>query len=127
MKGDKGDSGPAGPKGDTGSAGPKGDTGPQGAAGTNATPMFYELVSAKVVTAGTKVPVTFTKRYTSPPTVLPNAVWSGDQMLIGQASEITTTGCNVTVKQSVGTLLLNGSPFGNAPQNAIASMFVIGN
>ncbi|HCJ9394981.1 TPA: hypothetical protein NV922_001287 [Escherichia coli] len=62
-----------------------------------------------------------------PPIVTPNPVWNGDQVVMGQASEITTTGCKVIVKQSVGTLILNGSPFGNAPANVTASMFVIGN
>ena len=123
----KGENGAAGPAGPQGIKGDIGATGPQGPAGTNATPVYNELVSAKVVTPGTKVSVTFVRKYATPPTVLPNPVWSGDQMVIGQASDITTTGCSVTVKQSVGTLLLNGSPFGNAPANAVASMFVIGN
>lgn len=50
----------------------------------------------------------------------------GNQMVSGVATEITTTGCNVTVKQSVGTLLLNGSPFGDAPVGVSCRMLVIG-
>lgn len=115
---------PQGMPGDTGAQGP---AGPQGPAGTNATPVNFETVSAKVVTAGTTVSVTFAKKYTVPPIVTPNPVWNGDQVVIAQASEVTTTGCKVIVKQSVGTLILNGSPFGNAPANVTASMFVIGN
>lgn len=86
-----------------------------------------EVVEGKVVTAGQKVAIKFAKTYASPPAVAPNAIWSGSQEVLGQASEITTTGCNVTVMQSTGTLLLNGSPFGNAPAGTTFRMLVIGN
>lgn len=134
-KGDTGLAGPQGPqglKGDTGAQGPqgpagaKGDTGAQGLPGVNATPVLFETVSGRVVSPGIKVAITFTKKYTSPPQVKPDPVWNGEQVVMGQASDITTTGCNVLVKQSVGTLLLNGSPFGNAPANTNFNMFIIG-
>lgn len=128
--GQKGDTGAQGVKGDTGATGPKGDTGPQGpqgVPGANATPTLFETVESKVVTAGTKVAIKFTKAFTAPPIVQPSPIWNGTQMIIGQASEITTTGCNVTVMQSRGTLLLTTGPFENASANAAFRMFVIGN
>lgn len=126
----KGDTGAQGVKGDTGATGPKGDTGPQGpqgVPGANATPNLFEIVESKVVTAGAKVAIKFTKAFTAPPIVQPSPIWNGTQMIIGQASEITTTGCNVTVMQSRGTLLLTTGPFENAAANAAFRMFVIGN
>jgi len=96
-------------------------------AGASATPANFETLVSKVVAAGTPVNVTFAKKYSVPPVVLPNPIWNGDQLVMGQASDITVTGCKVIVKQSVGTLLLNGSPFNNAPKDASFSMFVIGN
>ncbi|MEN4544898.1 hypothetical protein [Pantoea agglomerans] len=126
----KGDTGAQGVKGDTGAMGPKGDTGPQGpqgVPGANATPTLFETVESKVVTAGTKVAIKFTKAFTAPPIVQPSPIWNGTQMIIGQASEITTSGCNVTVMQSRGTLLLTTGPFENAAANAAFRMFVIGN
>lgn len=85
-----------------------------------------EVVEGKVVTAGQKVAIKFAKSYTAPPAVVSNSIWSGSQEVLGQASEITTTGCNVTVMQSTGTLLLNGSPFGTAPAGTTFRMLVIG-
>lgn len=100
---------------------------PKGDAGTNATPVQFEVVSGAVVTAGQKVAITFAKKYSTPPVVLPNAIWNGQQLIQGQASEITTTGCNVTVMQSRGTLLLSSGSFESAAAKAAFSMFVIGN
>lgn len=85
-----------------------------------------EVVEGKVVTAGQKVAVKFSKSYATPPAVVPNSIWVGSQEVLGQASEITITGCNVTVMQSTGTLLLNGSPFGTAPAGTTFRMLVIG-
>lgn len=85
-----------------------------------------EEVSGKVVTAGTKVSVKFAKTYSAPPFVLPSATWNGAQMVTGEASNITAIGCDVTVMQSTGTLLLNGSPFGAAPAGASFKMVIIG-
>lgn len=128
--GAKGDTGAQGVKGDTGATGPKGDTGPQGQQGlpgTNATPTLFEIVESKVVTAGTKVTIKFTKSFSAPPIVQPSPIWNGTQMVIGQASEVTTTGCNVTVMQSRGTLLLTSGPFEVATTGVNFRMFVIGN
>lgn len=83
-----------------------------------------EVVEGKVVTAGQKVAVKFAKTYPAPPAVTPSSIWVGQQEVIGQASDITTTGCNVIVMQSTGTLLLNGSPFGNAPAGTTFRMLV---
>lgn len=141
-KGDTGLTGPAGPKGDSGAkgetgavgpqgtkgdAGAKGDTGSQGLPGTNATPTLFEVVESKVITAGTKVAVKFTKAFTAAPVVQPSPIWNGTQMVIGQASEVTMTGCNVTVMQSRGTLLLTSGPFEVAAAGVTFRMFVIGN
>lgn len=126
----KGDTGAQGVKGDTGATGPKGDTGPQGQQGlpgTNATPTLFEIVESKVVTAGTKVAIKFTKSFAAPPIVQPSPIWNGTQMVIGQASEVTITGCNVTVMQSRGTLLLTSGPFEVAAAGVTFRMFVIGN
>lgn len=114
------------PQGMPGAAGAQGPQGPQGIAGANATPVVFEVIESKVITAGQKVAVTFAKKYASAPTVIPNPIWAGQQMTIGQASEVTLTGCNVTVMQSTGTLILNGSPFGNAPAGTTFRMLVIG-
>jgi len=99
---------------------PKGDT------GTNATPLQFELVAGVVATAGQKVAITFAKKYSTPPVVLPNPIWNGQQLIQGQASEITTAGCNVTVMQSRGTLLLSSGSFESAAAKAAFSIFVIG-
>lgn len=126
LKGDigaTGATGPQGPKGDTGSTG---STGPQGPAGINATPINFEYVSGTVVTAGTKVSIKFSKTYTSPPAVQPSTIWVGVQCFIAQATDITTTGCNVAVYQSRGTLLLSTGPFENAAAGAKFQMFIIG-
>lgn len=116
--GPQGAIGPAGPKGDTG---PAGATGPQGAAGAQP-----EVITATVVKAGDKVAVKFAKAYASPPVVQPSPTWKNQQMVIGVASEVTTTGCNITVMQSTGTLLLNGSPFGAAPAGTEFRMIAFG-
>lgn len=100
---------------------------PKGDAAPSTTSLQTEVVESKVVTAGQKVAIKFAKKYTAPPIVLPNSIWNGQQMVEGQASEITTTGCNVTVMQSRGTLLLSGGPFENAAAGATFRMFVIGN
>ncbi|WP_033782083.1 hypothetical protein [Pantoea sp. 9140] len=100
---------------------------PKGDAETNAAPVQLEVVAGSVATAGQKVAITFAKKYSTPPVVLPNPIWNGQQLIQGQASEITTTGCNVTVMQSKGTLLLSSGPFESAAAKAAFSMFVIGN
>jgi hypothetical protein len=79
-----------------------------------------------VVTAGAKVAVKFAKTYATPPVVQPSPTWNNQQMVIGVASEVTTTGCNITVMQSTGTLLLNGSPFGTAPAGTAFRMIAFG-
>lgn len=100
---------------------------PKGDAGKNATPTLFEIFESKVATAGTKVAIKFTKAFTAPPIVQPSPIWNGAQMVIGQASEVTTTGCNVTVMQSRGTLLLTSGPFEVAAVGVTFRMFVIGN
>lgn len=129
-KGDTGDRGPAGPqgvKGDTGATGPqgvKGDTGPAGPAGTNS---VVEVITGTVTTAGTAVPLTFTKTYSAPPAVIPIPQWSGQQMVTGGASSITKTGCNFTAMQSRASLLLSSGPFENAAAGVTFRVLVIGN
>lgn len=126
-KGDTGATGPQGLKGDagpTGPAGAKGDTGSQGAAGTNS---IVETLSGTVVTAGTAVPLTFTKTYSAPPVVIPIPQWNGVQMITGGAANITRTGCNFLAMQSRGTLLLTSGPFENAAAGVVFRVLVIGN
>jgi len=156
-QGVKGDTGPTGPKGDTGATGATGpantlsigtvSTGaagssaaatitgtsptqvlnltiPRGNAGTNS---VTEVVTGTVVTAGTAVALTFTKTYSSPPTVIPVPQWSGTQMVTGGASSITTTGCNFLAMQSRATLLLSAGPFENAAAGVVFKALVIGN
>ena len=134
-KGDRGDSGPQGLKGDTGATGPtgpkgdKGDTGAQGPAGSSAvnpTPLNYETITVTARTAGAKVPVTFSKPYAVPPEVIGVIGWTGSQVVFGFASDITTTGCNVVVVQSRGTLLLTTGSFENAPAGTTCRMTVLG-
>jgi hypothetical protein len=126
-KGDKGDAGPQGPagpagaKGETGATGATGPAGPQGSAGAQP-----EVITGNVVTAGAKVAVKFAKAYAAPPVVQPSPIWKSQQMVIGVASEVTPTGCNITVMQSTGTLLLNGSPFGPAPAGTEFRMIAFG-
>lgn len=122
----KGIDGKDGVNGKDGINGVDGKNGTNGKDGTNATPTLFEVIESKVVTAGTKVAIKFTKPFTTPPIVQPSPAWNGAQMIIGQASDITTTGCNVTVMQSRGALLLTTGPFENAAANAPFRMFVIG-
>lgn len=86
-----------------------------------------EIVTGKVVTAGVKVAVKFAKSYTNPPVVQPSSTWAGQQVVVGEATDITTTGCNVTVMQSKGTLLLTAGPFEPAAAGSSFKMLVIGN
>lgn len=157
VKGDTGATGPQGVKGDTGSTGPAGPantltigTVTTGAAGSNAaatitgtspsqvlnltvprgntgTNAVMETLSGTVVTAGTAVPLTFTKTYSAPPVVIPIPQWNGTQMVTGGASSITATGCSFTAMQSRGTLLLTSGPFENAAAGVTFRVLVIGN
>lgn len=92
--------------------------------GTNS---VMETITGTVVTAGTAVPLTFTKTYAAPPVVIPIPQWNGSQMITGGASSITTTGCTFTVMQSRGTLLLTSGPFENAAAGVTFRLLVIGN
>lgn len=134
-KGDPGDPGPmglpgppgpAGPRGPEGPAGPAGPTGPQGPTGPAGPAASPEVVTGKVVTAGVAVAVKFAKTYSAPPVVNSRTTWNGQQMVVGQASNITTTGCNVTVMQSRGSLLLSAGPFEPAVAGQSFEMLVIG-
>jgi hypothetical protein len=123
-RGEKGEPGVTGAKGDVGATGAKGATGATGPAGAaGAQP---EIVSGTVVAAGTKVVVKFAKTYAAPPVVQPAPTWNGQQLVMGVASEITTTGCNVTVMQSRGALLLTTGPFENAAAGVAFKMLVLG-
>lgn len=148
--GPTGAQGPAGPTGSTGATGPANSlsigtvttgtaavtitgtapsqmlnlTIPQGAAGTNS---IVETLTGTVVTAGTAVPLTFTKTYSASPVVIPIPQWNGTQMITGGASNITRTGCNFTAMQSRGTLLLTSGPFENASAGVTFRVLVIGN
>lgn len=97
---------------------------PTGPAGTNS---VTEIITGTVTTAGTAVPLTFTKTYSAPPAVIPIPQWSGAQMITGGASGITKTGCNFLAMQSRGTLLLTSGPFENAAANQTFRVLVIGN
>lgn len=107
----------------TAAMGPPGPQGAQGPAGANATP---EVVASKVVTAGVAVAVKFAKTYSTPPVVNSRTTWNGQQMVVGQASNITTTGCSVTVMQSRGSLLLSAGPFEPAAAGQSFEILVIG-
>lgn len=85
-----------------------------------------EVVAGKVVTAGVAVAVKFAKTYSAPPVVNSRTIWSGQQMIVGQASNITTTGCSITVMQSRGSLLLSAGPFEPAAAGQSFEMLVIG-
>lgn len=97
---------------------------PTGPAGTNS---VTEVITGTVTTAGTAVPLTFTKTYSAPPAVIPIPQWSGQQMVTGGASGITKTGCNFTAMQSRSTLLLSSGPFENAAAGVTFRVMVIGN
>jgi len=97
---------------------------PPGAAGTNS---VMEVITGTVTTAGTAVPLTFTKTYSSPPAVIPIPQWSGTQMVTGGASNITKTACGFLAMQSRGTLLLTTGPFENAAAGQQFRVLVIGN
>lgn len=125
-----GPSGATGPKGDVGAMGPqglKGDAGPTGIQGPAGTNSVIETLSGTVVTAGTAVPLTFTKTYSTPPVVIPIPQWNGVQMITGGASNITRTGCSFLAMQSRGTLLLTSGPFENASAGVVFRVLVIGN
>ncbi len=131
--GSAGIQGPVGPKGETGSTGATGPqgvagpTGPQGATGTAGTNSVVETLSGTVVTAGTTVPLTFTKTYSAPPAVIPIPQWNGVQMITGGAASVTKTGCNFLAMQSRATLLLSSGPFENAAAGVVFKVLVIGN
>lgn len=97
---------------------------PTGPAGTNS---VTEVITGTVTTAGTAVPLTFTKTYSAPPAVIPIPQWSGQQMVTGSAFSITKTGCNFTAMQSRSTLLLSSGPFENAAAGVTFRVLVIGN
>lgn len=97
---------------------------PRGNAGTNS---VTETITGTVVTAGTAVPLTFTKTYTAPPTVIPIPNWNGTQLITGAAAAVTATGCTFLAMQSRGTLLLTSGPFENAAAGQTFRVLVIGN
>lgn len=97
---------------------------PRGNSGTNS---VMETITGTVVTAGTAVPLIFTKTYSAPPVVIPIPQWNGTQMITGGASSVTTTGCSFTAMQSRGTLLLTSGPFENAAAGVTFRVLVIGN
>lgn len=51
---------------------------------------------------------------------------SGGQMIAGKVTATTATGCTIQGMVSVGTLLLNGSPFTTAPSGTVVTVAVIG-
>lgn len=85
-----------------------------------------ELVRGTVATAGSPVAVTFSRAFAVAPTLLDITTWSADQMVASAAASLSTTGAQVVVKRSRGTLLLTAGPFENAPAGTAFVMLAIG-
>lgn len=98
-----------GPKGDKGD---KGTTGDRGATGPGYT--FQRVASSVSSTAGAAT-VKFATAFPVVPEVLPVMTMvssgTGPMLVFGIPSNITKTGCDITVYRSRGTLLLTNTPF----------------
>ncbi len=99
---------------------------PQGACPPAAAGIQFETVTGSVLTAGAKVAVKFAKTYAAPPSVAPYNAIVGGQLVIAVPSEVTATGCNVTVVQTRGTLLLTSGPIESSPVGTAFRLSVIG-
>lgn len=73
--------------------------------------------------------ITFSPAFTTAPDVDVIEAWNGEQMITGAvvAGSITTTGCNVQVMVSRGTLLLTTGPFQKAAAGVSITARAIGN
>lgn len=73
--------------------------------------------------------VAFSPAFAAAPDVDVVEGWSGNQMITGAVvpGTITTTGCSVQVMTSVGTLILNTSPFSKAGAGVSVTVRAIGN
>lgn len=81
-----------------------------------------EIVTGTVETQGTAVALTFTKTYGTTPAIVPLPQWNGTQMVTGDATDVTTTGCNFTAIQST-----TSGGFEYAETGKTFSVMVIGN
>lgn len=81
-----------------------------------------EIVTGMVETQGTAVALTFTKTYNAAPAIVPLPQWNGTQMVTGDVTDVTTTGCNFTAMQST-----TSGGFEYAETGKTFSVMVIGN
>lgn len=107
-------------RGETGKRGEKGERGPKGDIGPAGSPKRVEYYSGVTLANGT-AKLTFSPAFTTPPAVESSITWQGSQMILGYASNITTTGCDILVMRSRGTLLLTAGPF--EPVNSAGIQF----
>ena len=94
-----------------------GQPGPQGAPGPAGTPKRIERYTGTSDATGAGT-VTFSPAFSAPPVVEPSITWNGAQMVVASASNVTATGCTITVMRSKGTLVLTSGPFELAPNTA---------
>jgi hypothetical protein len=70
--------------------------------------------------------IVFSPAFTSLPDVQPITGWNADQMVSGAITNLTLTGCSVTVKVSRGTLALSSGPFQTAGSGVSITVRAIG-
>jgi hypothetical protein len=133
LTGAKGDTGNTGAKGDTGSVGPTGPTGAKGAdstvpgptgaagatgaAGKDGVPTRVERYTTLSTDANGVVTGTFSPPFTSIPDVDVVESWTtgnSPQQICGGVTSVSLTSFTAQIMLSVGTLVLNGSPFAKA-------------
>lgn len=111
--------------------GQKGDKGDsvKGEKGDPGTPKRVERYTATTNAQGVAT-FTFSPAFETTPDIQVVPGWGGtgsNQMIGGGVAASSRTGCTVQGKMSVGTLLLNASPFQNAPTGTSITIRAIGN
>jgi hypothetical protein len=109
--------GATGPQGAVGPIGPTGATGATGAAGKDGVPTRVERYTTLSTDTNGVVTGTFSPAFTSIPDVDVVESWTtgtSPQQICGGVTSVSLTGFTAQIMLSVGTLVLNGSPFAKA-------------
>jgi hypothetical protein len=96
------------------------------AADTLASGLRIEKYTGTVAGGAGAAAVTFSPAFKSAPVAFFVESWSGNQMISGQVTATTATGCTVQAMISQGTLLLNTAPFATAPNGTVVNVIAIG-
>jgi hypothetical protein len=126
--GQPGKDGNPGLPGKDGSPGKDGAPGKDGSPGAAGPPKRIERFAGATTATGV-AEIKFVPPYDAVPDVDVVEDWNGNQMITGKVIPGTTTksGCQVQVMISVGTLLLNVSPFSKAGAGVPITVRAIGN